>query len=158
MFNKIFSRGFAHCLYRNLDEVEELHTSDDRMSIEFYDTVYKDATIKLDEIMDAMDRFNKHPEATKLFFMRDEEIMEKFPDMYEFVCSWSFGKNWDDPVELDDVSIEDRNTIDKIGYILSGAFRKNCEIRAFLDDDIMKEINKDVYNRIYTLMQKWILR
>ena len=59
---------------------------------------------------------------------------------------------WDKPTKLD---IEIPKS--KVKFILDGEFKKCCNEGCYLNDDIMCRVNKDICNRIYTLLINDIL-
>ena len=61
-------------------------------------------------------------------------------------------KIWDKPV-LCEEPVSD----DVVSYIMSGKLREACETELTLTDALMKEINIDVHNRVYTLIENGLL-
>ncbi len=63
-----------------------------------------------------------------------------------------YGHNWDEPKVLDEDVPKDLAS-----YVLGGAFLECCNQHKVLNDETMCYINKDVYNRFYTLVIKEFL-
>ena len=57
------------------------------------------------------------------------------------------GTQWDKPVFLDAAINEDYT-----GFILEGNFKECCDKHRKLNDETMRYVNKDVCNRIFTLL------
>ncbi len=81
------------------------------------------------------------PEELKFKFMRYFiEVTELLREYFEF--SW-------DPAEIVDCNLYGKSPA---YYVLSGHFTECCKDGAILDDKTMCYINKDIHNRIYTLL------
>ena len=61
--------------------------------------------------------------------------------------------NWDPPEKLEISSIPNNLSV----FILDGHFSECCKKHSVLTDPVMRYINKDIYNRVYTLMRMDIL-
>lgn len=149
---------FAHYAYRNT-EVEDLHAGDSViMDDDVYSKVYNIVSAKIRsikrnnkvilEIKDENDLISK---LNSMGGPRPIEILGYLKEMLFYVM-YPFGLDWDAPVLL-----EDEIPRDHAAYILRGAFSECCNQHRRLDDDAMCYINKDVYNRFYTLVVKGIL-
>ncbi len=58
------------------------------------------------------------------------------------------GAGWNTPEVIDEIPGDDL-----VGYILNGEFKKHCQSgSSFGDDSLMKIINIDICNRIYTAL------
>ena len=61
--------------------------------------------------------------------------------------------NWDPPEKLEISSTPKNLSV----FILDGHFSECCKKHSVLTDPVMRYINKDIYNRVYTLMRMDIL-
>lgn len=59
---------------------------------------------------------------------------------------------WDAPIQLENVN---KNNL--ADFLLEGKFKEHCHKNSQLNDSIMKQLNKDIYNRVYTLLINNIL-
>ena len=154
MFNskqqlKTLSRAIAHLVYRNT-EVEDFHSESVIMDENLYQTVAKIVTEKLKSVTryynqlmsTSLDDVQRTLQGEKI------EIDAKFLDfLNELAFNCACGMEWDSPVELTELPQGDL-----VGYILDGHFSQCCTEHRELDDETMCFINKDINNRIYTLL------
>ena len=78
----------------------------------------------------------------------EEELDNMMQYAKELDFNWLFGTSWDKAKEVD-VSLQNS---DYAQYVLSGEFLKSCQNNVELDDEVMCNINKDIHNRIYSLL------
>lgn len=77
---------------------------------------------------------------------RQSEFVE-FVIAIAFFDMAKFGSNWDEAVEIEPPA--EQNIVE---YILPGKFLECCKSGTVMDDIAMREINRDIHNRVYTLM------
>lgn len=80
-----------------------------------------------------------------------EELRFKFMRYFSNIITiihYNFGSDWDS-AELLDYNLNNKRATN---FVLSGRFLECCQKRAILDDKTMCYINKDIHNRIYTLL------
>lgn len=150
------AKVFAHFIYRDDSIVEYYHCKNVIMDQEVYAAV-------LGAVLSNLRRIARNH---KVLILTEGEAISAVKKMYptramEFFkyektfASYSThlpGSNWDAPVFL-----EMQPPKDKATYILDGAFREGCVLHWHFDDKAMCRINKDVYNRIYTLVRLHLL-
>ncbi len=167
MSEEKLSKALVHDIYRNTPELEEMHCALKPMSMEFFRTM---------KLM-MKDKIAVHRSAYKLI---DTNVSETFfraaatfdcdgPGMlsaYAFTLVSTadmFGNGWDKPTTIDPSEIDvlctnivnaDPEDIDEIYaiFLLSGKFREHCYKKTVLADSIMKEINIDIHNRMYSIL------
>lgn len=154
-FYRKLARAITHYVYRNT-KIEDYHSENVVMDLNFYKKVYKQVYAK----MVKAERFTKYiigfarreKEGKSLgaeaFNLIKEEDVAGFVPFYKQI-NWNslFGKSWDE-AELIDVKVS--GTLAR--FILDGEFKKHCFSGSHLDDNAMKEINKDIHNRVYSLL------
>ena len=154
MFNskeqlKTLSRALTHLVYRNTD-VEDFHSYNFIMNEDFYKKV---ATIVGEKLKSVMRYYNRLmaisiDDVKRTLQGQKTDIDKGFWDfLEELAFNCACGTNWDDPVQLDELP-----QADLVSYILNGRFLQCCMEHRALDDDTMCSINKDINNRIYTLL------
>ena len=154
MFNskqqlKSLSRAIAHLVYRNT-EVEDYHSESVVMDDAFYQTV---TTIVSDKLKSVTRYYNQLMSTSIDDVQRTLQgestgiDTEFFDFVNELAFNWACGLEWDSPVELSELPQGDL-----AGYILNGHFKQCCAEHRELDDETMCFINKDINNRIYTLL------
>lgn len=167
MSEETLSKALVHDIYRNTPELEDMHCALKPMSMEFFRTM---------KLM-MKDKIAVHRSAYKLI---DTNVSEAFfrataaydcdgPGMlsaYAFTLvatATMFGNGWDKPTTVDPSEIDvlcrnivnaDPEDIDEIYaiFLLSGKFRDHCYKKTVLSDSIMKEINIDIHNRMYSIL------
>lgn len=167
MSEETLSKALVHDIYRNTPELEDMHCALKPMSMEFFRTM---------KLM-MKDKIAVHRSAYKLI---DTNVSEAFfrataaydcdgPGMlsaYAFTLvttATMFGNGWDKPTTVDPSEIDvlcrnivnaDPEDIDEIYaiFLLSGKFRDHCYKKTVLADSIMKEINIDIHNRMYSIL------
>lgn len=73
--------------------------------------------------------------------------MRYFSEVAELLREY-FESNWN-PAQILDCNLDGSSLAN---YVLSGHFIECCKNGSILDDRIMCYINKDIHNRIYTLL------
>lgn len=144
--------GLTHVIYRNT-AIEDMHSAGAQMDKEFYDDGY----FYFKQMMDIAD---KHKDIYKLFLVEEDEklLSEKWKnpkttaeekEIIAGIYFYSLNSEWDIPTLCSDEQIDD-----KTDYMLRGKFKEHCDKCSKLNDKVMCEINKDICNRIYTLLYK----
>lgn len=149
--NEMLAICYTHLAYRNTD-LEHFHSKGDKLGKRLYNRMYKIVNFNLD-------RIKKYKQ--KLIDIKSIEEMKDFiknadsshKESVDFIADIAFNLQmrygWDNPVE---VQIEQEIT-DVAEFVLAGKFMECCEKQLVLSDDTMCNINKDVCNRIFTLLQ-----
>lgn len=147
---------FAHYIYRTA--VEDFHSRRSaRMDEAFYATVLHTVSSNLRKVarnhrlLAATKEEELERVLTAMYAARAIEFF-KYAEVFSYLCKYKVGSNWDDPVLL-----QTDPPKDKAAYLLDGEFREGCTRHWELDNAAMCSINKDVCNRIYTLMRKGLL-
>ena len=144
--------GLTHVIYRNT-AIEDMHSVKAQMDKKFYD----DAYLYFKQMIDIADR-NKDIYRMYMVDNSEELLTQKLknpettPDAKEIIAGiyfYSLNSEWDIPTLC-----SDEPTDDKTDYMLRGKFKEHCEKSSKLNDKVMCEINKDICNRIYTLLYK----
>ncbi len=148
-FEKRLAKSITHYIYRNT-ALEDYHADGVTMSAAFYDTMYGIISEKLKTVVAETDAFlHCPPEKIQEIFARfspeNTDTFERY--VIEISFGFHYGTSWDEPVYL-----TEKPQGDLTAYVLGGQFRAHCEAGACLDDAAMCRINKDVYNRVYTLL------
>lgn len=144
--------GLTHVIYRNT-AIEDMHSAGAQMDKAFYE----DAYYYFKQMMDIAD---KHKDIYKMFLdENDEELLikklkksETTAEEKEIIAGiyfYSLNSEWDIPALCNDEPNDD-----KTDYMLRGKFKEHCDKGSKLSDRVMCEINKDICNRIYTLLYK----
>ncbi len=142
---------FAHYVYRDTD-VEDYHSKAVLMDDTLFASVYRIVSsnllkiarnhnllisVKLEELDSTLE---------SMYPTRAMEFL-KYAQMFSNYCSFKPGLNWNAPVFM-----ERKPSKDKAKFLLEGAFREGCTLHWIFNDEAMCRINKDVYNRTYTLV------
>ena len=144
--------GLTHVIYRNT-AIEDMHSVGAQMDKAFYD----DAYYYFKQMMDIADRNN---DIYKMFLadngeelltqkLNNSETSSEEKEIIAVIYFYSLNSEWDIPTLCSDELIED-----KTEYMLKGKFKEHCDKGSKLGDRVMCEINKDICNRIYTLLYK----
>lgn len=145
---------YTHIIYRDTD-LEDYHAKSKRMDTDFYDVIYKVVSKNVRKIkrnqntlakIANLEEFQKVVET--MYAARSVELTHFAMEIYEYSVALP-GVGWDDAVLFES---DKQNGISE--YILAGHFMECCQNNAVLDDKTMKYINKDVHNRIYTLISE----
>lgn len=143
----------VHYAYRNTS-LENYHCKSVIMDETLYKTMHRIVARNLNYIKQflALD-LNIHDEndlKEAAYSFRPSIGKHFFRFFGEFI--YKSGSDWEKPKELDIPVTKNLAT-----FILGGKFVECCKIGAQLDDTTMCIINKDVHNRIYTLLRQGIL-
>ena len=152
-----YALAITHYVYRNTDIVENNHCRNIVMDMAFYRAVYRSVKRKAEEVVEFKAALSEVeatqspesvaalvPEERRLSFLRYLLAMME--------NARSFGGDWDAPNPVEE-EVGERY----VTFLLGGVFREKCLEHARLNDDAMRAINKDLYDRIYTLVIKGIL-
>lgn len=145
------SVALVHYIYRDT-VIEDYHSECAIMDEELYEIIYKVVRKNLSRAK----RF--YPVLREIEGVEDivETIRSNFyyPLAKEFPCfaagliPFQFTNyDWDEAKE-----IECKNFKNPADFVLGGVFEEYCRNHVVLDDKAMCEINKDINNRIYTLL------
>ena len=149
--NKITNERIAiiltHFIYRNETYVEDSHASNIIMNEEFYNKVYKIVKDNINLLI------NNKNVVKDYFSLKPNNIdMHKYEELIMKLNFSSYmGHNWNKPV-----MVKDEVDIDYASFILNGAFKNNVNKKSVFNDTVMKEINIDICNRIYTILKVFI--
>ena len=142
--------GLTHEIYRNT-EIEDHHALGEVMDTKLF--------------LWALDYFK---EKFKFAMRRKVAIKaykdDKYKKLFKYLCEYgdnpytfnfiagiylfSINSDWDEPVEVEKKDPHET----AYRYILSGRFFYHCNNHSKMTDEVMCDINKDVCNRIYTLL------
>lgn len=163
MFNdengrKKLALSITHYAYRNTSQLENFHAGDPKqMNQTFYRTIYNVVYSKLKNVqlfqryiddfpkqsLDSQEDFNS------LMDTVPEHLHLKFINyIKDIYFEFAYGKFWDAPEFVS--PIKEGQSAAK--YVLGGTFADCCKNNTLLDNTAMRNINKDVHNRIYTLL------
>lgn len=148
----------THYAYRNT-VLENYHAENTKMDMEFYKKIYKVVYTNLKKVALYNKYTYKLPDGQHATKAQLDEILKEVPQKHLFkflnyfrtiinTIDYKFGSAWDKAQELPC----DLNGKSPARYVLEGHFLECCQAGAFLDDQTMCYINKDVHNRIYTLL------
>ncbi len=157
LYNELDARKtaliFAHYAYRDT-EVEDMHAGTGiNMDDNTYDKVYEIVKRQLGKIEKYHPFLLKAEDIEQIkFYYRsmEKDSAEEFMRYCQTLISYAVltpGSEWDPPRLL-----EEKVPCDLAAYVLKGAFRICCQKHNTMDDETMCYINKDVYNRFYTLV------
>ena len=140
--------GLVHQVYRNTD-VENYHSEDRVMNEKLYEDVYNIVDEQMKVVLDNLVVINV------LVGEIDEEVLYVvnkygYDEEFDKSLEWNLnmGKLWNKPKLLNLSPVDD----DYTKFLLDGEFKKNCNGKNTLDDKMMKKINIDITNRMYTLL------
>lgn len=146
----------VYMVYRST-KIEDYHTNDAVMDLK----LYREMCTIVEQNMKPVLRF--HPILRKAQTIEDidaEMCLMTFSEraaFSEYFTKLSYLSKyrvpWDPPVKLE-LSAKPKNLAQ---FVLEGHFLECCEKHRVLSDSIMYYINKDVYNRIYTLLCEALL-
>lgn len=146
------ARDYVHYIYRNT-EVEDLHAAAIKMDMSTYEIVKKIVEKQIGKwernyamIYDAATISECKRKMRGMNEQRQSEFAE-FVIAIAFFNMAKFGSNWDEAVEIEPPT--NQNIAE---YVLSGKFLECCKSGTVMDDIAMREINRDIHNRVYTLM------
>ena len=142
-FLRKLALSITHYAYRNT-ELEDYHSENVVMDMDFYQTIFKIVDSKIENVK----KYTKYLTLGLYVSEEERESVSEYVRHLDFNCR--YGSGWDQAKLLDEIP---ENT-DYTQYILSGEFLKACKSNFELDDDAMCKINKDIHNRIFTLLVK----
>lgn len=146
--------AYTHSIYRNT-ELEDYHSGKVEMNMALYGIIRKIVKEKIEYInvenrklakFKSLEALNKH--------IKEHPNSHTYMYVAEIYLNSIMGLDWDSPVMSEDTIINNNNLAD---YILKGNFLEYCEKHMRLNDAAMRYINKDVYNRVYTLVRLGLL-
>lgn len=144
--------------YRNT-ALEDYHSKSIMMDMSFYKRIYKIVYAKLKKV-GLLNKYIQEYQGDMLENKENYEILlNTVPEELKFKFMRYLGEivglvleyhetDWDSAKILDNTV----NSKSAATYVLSGHFLECCKNGAILDDKTMCYINRDVYNRIYTLL------
>lgn len=161
MFNSILLKDqafyFSKLIYRDT-EIETYHRSGVALGTELYDGMLK--------IVDKNVRKVLRCHHILLAVQTEEDIdaqlrqmsSSKRNEFRSYAMAFNYLSkckcNWDPPERIE-LQLNPKNLAK---FILDGHFKECCEKHCVLTDPVMCYINKDIYNRIYTLMCENLLQ
>lgn len=148
---QIRALAFAVNIYRN-SIIEDIHACDQYMPEGFLDTLKKHMKTEYDIFWM---RYEKYLNRESIFINHDETSKELKNDLYfeDFILfTISLLKEWDSPKK-----IKEKYNGDIFDYIINGAVKRAYNEKTILSDPVMANLNRDVYNRAYTLVLMGVL-
>lgn len=148
--------SITHYVYRNT-RLENFHSECVYMDKNFYRLIYNTVRTKLKNVKEMkkyIDAFpdvdlNNKNELEKLISSVPEELHLRFIRYLQNIFfGLYFGAEWDDAILIEKI----RKNQSCANYVLAGKFSECCQKGCVLNDENMCVINKDVHNRIYTLV------
>lgn len=142
--------------YRNT-KLEGYHVEKAVMDKEFYRAIYNVVRDKLNNVKLLQRYLDAFPDCDLNDKQNFDRLMESVPEQLHFkfliyskniVGAWILASHWDDAVRAEPI----RAGQSCANYVLAGKFSECCKSGCKLTDAVMCEINKDVHNRIYTLL------
>jgi hypothetical protein len=120
----------------------------------FYEETYYIVHKRLKEIDDMLPEFYKRLDVMDGYINILSELSAKnLSKLNKFIISYAYCRHlisiWGKPRKLN-FSIND----DRAEYLLDGLFKIFCHANTVYNDDTMIYINKDIYDRVYTLLCK----
>ena len=160
MFNscddlKKVARSLTHYVYRNT-KLENYHVANAEMNDDLYKAIYKTVYANLKNVkllhkyvFRYEGSYATKEDVEKLVSSVPEELQFKFIRYMQYLIDgFNYGSAWDEAVTLE-LPAEKQSLAN---YVLVGKFKEYCDKNMHLDDNAMCCINKDVHNRIYTLL------
>lgn len=156
MFNtdaekRSLAKAIVHYVYRNTPAVEDSHSDGIVMDDAFYRKIYKSVYNKMFLVQKYNGFYCQIENSNQLKNFLSSQKLDKPLEFLSYGQNIShnfiYGKLWD-KAEL----IEELPKTNLTSYILSGKFKQYCKEKREFDDNAMRDINKDIYNRIYTLL------
>lgn len=148
--------SLTHYVYRNT-KLEDYHLEDVIMDKAFYKKIYRIVYDKVNKVKLLHKYVTRFPEnydraqdIDKLIDTVPYNLQLKFIRYFqELVWGFNFGVDWDAAT----VCEPPHKNQSLANYILAGNFSKCRKKGSALNDSAMCYINKDVHNRIYTLLK-----
>lgn len=153
---RIMALSITHYVYRNT-RLEDFHAECVQMDRNFYRIIYNTVRTKLKNVRELQRYIDSFPDADltnkatldKLINSVPKELQLKFIRyLQDIMFGLFFGTNWDTAVQAEKI----RANQSYANYVLAGKFNECCQNGCVLNDATMRIINKDVHNRIYTLL------
>lgn len=149
--------ALTHYVYRNT-KVEDFHADNEILSASLYKKVYAivkrrvNLVLKYQKYLNNLDNFYDRNKIKEIAHsINDSDRLGFFKYVGELSFNLLFKPNWDRAELLEVTNIQNPTQ-----YILAGHF-KECSLKNKpLNNQIMCYINKDIHNRIYTLICKKI--
>lgn len=148
--------SITHYAYRNT-KLEDYHSDGVKMDKNFYRTIYNVVSSKLKNVRLLQRYLDDFPNEN----ISDKQVLDKLigsvPDnlqlkfikyIQEIIFGQLYGTQWE-PAKLVPEIAEGQSYAN---FVLAGKFSECCKNGCILDDAAMCLINKDVHNRIYTLL------
>ena len=150
------SLAIVHYAYRNT-VIEDYHSYGIKMDMNFYKKIYKIVHTKLANVknfhryVNLFDATGRKEDFENIIKLVPEEqhfkFMRYFADIM-YMYKDQFGWEWE-PAKLIDVNLDNKSYAN---FVLSGNFLESCKNGIILDDKTMCYINKDINNRIFSLL------
>lgn len=154
MFHNLSLEKQAYCLARMVyrdTEIEDYHHAGAALGPEIYGEMLRTVRQNLGKVRRHHRRMLSIQTAAEaealLRRMQPSERQSFIAYVRHFEFLARFHCDWDPPRQLELPA----PPADLAGFILGGHFLAGCESRRVLTDPVMCWINKDIYNRIYTL-------
>lgn len=148
--------SITHYAYRNT-RLEDFHAECVRMDQNFYRIIYNTVRAKLKNVKELQRYIDSFPDADLRNKDTLDELLNSVPEelrlrfiryLQEITFGLLFGADWDAAIEIEKIRANQSGA----NYVLAGKFRECCQKGCILNDATMRVINKDVHNRIYTLL------
>ena len=136
--------------------MEDYHSDNVKMDKDFYKRIHgivyrkiKNVCLLHKYVAEYQGKCESKSEFDKLMQTVPEILQLKFIRyLQELVWGFNYGMQWDKAKIV--ASISEKQSL--ASYVLSGKFSECCRNGNCLDNKTMCEINKDIHNRIYTLL------
>lgn len=147
---KQLARCYAHYVYRNT-VIEDFHAEGVCMDDAIYRKMYRVVRAKTENIKKYSQYLSllEYGEniAQGLDTLPPDIAVPVIRFIKDIIFNSYMGSGWEEAQLLDKLPEKSMPH-----YILAGTFREYCDDHAKLTDSAMREINKDIHNRIYTLI------
>lgn len=171
MSKENMARSIVHELYRNTSFIEELYDSQQKMDMNMFKPIKHTIQNGLKRHMTiypmiSPDVATTNNNVVEAYGLKGMHIISRY--ILLLLSNTMFGQDWDEPtlVSDDDQSVLARNLINANPteyaelfaiFLLSGKFRDHCMNGSIPTDEVMNEINKDIYNRMYTILDQFFV-
>ena len=160
MFNSVSMEAQAFYLSRMIyrdTKIEDYHMDGVALGMEVYDDMVEVVAQNVKKVQQYHRKMiNIQTERDADAQLRSMSSSER-NEFMEYISSFNFlskcSCNWDPPQMIELLLLPE----DLSKFILNGHFLECCQKHFILTDPTMCYINKDIYNRVYTLMCKNIL-
>lgn len=161
MFNdekgmRLMALSLTHYVYRNT-AIEDYHSEGVTMDMEFYKKIYNIVYRKIKKVKQ-FHKYIRNYSGTQLKTLDDlDAILKTVPEEYhlsfinylqDILFGFKMGVDWE-PANKIDTILQGKS---EATFILSGKFIECCQNGCILDGKTMYHINKDIHNRIYSLL------